>query len=233
MRFLNNKAGMFQKACTKEVATLWNHQNKEVNMKKIIFAGCILTIILFLFPLSSIAKGGKGGGDSLVCPFEGNITGLELDFGDGFSLDLGLGLPVTITYVEVEASGQEMTVVIPPKKFIYNANLFGGWDSAKGKIFAYATMNLGKKRGKVEDVTLVFQFDFATIFERFDIKKKEIPADCADLLEVNVPKKMNLYFEVTNAQLIGPEELVNGADMPTFNFVLVIEKGKLVLVEIF
>jgi hypothetical protein len=38
---------------------------KFINTKKVIVAGCILTIALFVFPLSSFAKddkGGKGGG---------------------------------------------------------------------------------------------------------------------------------------------------------------------------
>ena len=201
-------------------------------MKKIISAACILTIVLFIFPVSSFAKGGKGGQDSLVCAFDGDITGLEFDFGDGFPLDLGLGLPATITYVEVEASGQESTVLIPPKKFIYNANLSEGWDSGKGKIFANATLDLGENEG-IDDVTLEFQFDFATIFERFDIKKKEILTDCTDLLDVTVPKKLDLFFEVTNAQLIGPVSLVNQGDVPPLNLVLVIDKGKLVLVKTF
>ncbi|MEJ2164777.1 MAG: hypothetical protein P8X90_04550 [Desulfobacterales bacterium] len=203
-------------------------------MKKIIFAGCIITIVLLLFPLGSIAKGGKRGGEPLICPFEGNIEGLEFDFGKGFPLDLGLGFPVTITHVEVEASGQELSVVIPPNKFIYNADLWGGWDSEHGKIFLDATVVFGKKHGRVTDVMLEFQFDFATIFERFDIKKKDLPADCPDLLDVTVPKKENLYFEVTNAQLIGPEWLINDVDAPPlYNLVFVVDKGKIVLVKIF
>jgi len=199
-------------------------------MKKIIAVGCILTIVLFFFPLSSIAKGGKRGKDSqapLVCPFEGDIQGLEFDFGDGFPLDLGSGLKVTITHVKVESPGQELTVVIPPKEFIYNADLWNG------KLIADAKMDVGKKRGKADDVTLEFQFDFATIFERFDLKKKEKPEDCPDLLDVTVPKKLNLYFEVTNAQLSEPAWLVNNSDLPLQNLVLVIDKGKLTLVELF
>lgn len=198
-------------------------------MKKIIFAGCIITIVLLLFPLSSLAKGGNRGGEALLCPFEGNIEGLEFDFGVGFPLDLGLEFPVTITHVTVEASGQELSVVIPPNKFIYNADLWGGWDSEHGKIFLDAKVVFGKKQGSAKDVTLEFQFDFATIFERFGIKKKDLPADCKDLLDVTVPKKENLYFEVTNAQLIEPAWL----DIPPSNLVFVIDKGKIVLVKIF
>ena len=228
-------------------------------MKKIISVGCILTIFLFcFFPASSIAKGSKRGKDSqmpLVCPNEGNIYGLEFDFGKGFPLELLPGLQITITHVEVQASGQEVTVVIPPEEFIYNADLSGGWhsedgsdewdsdqgsngwnsehgshgwDSERGKILATATVDLGKKHGKVKDVTLEFEFDFATLSERFDIKKKELPEDCFDLLDVTVPGKMNLYFQVTNAQYVEPAWLINPSGVPPLNLALVIDKGKLV-----
>lgn len=204
---------------------------KFINTKKVIVAATILTIVLFVFPLSSFAKGGKGG-DSLVCGFKGPITGLEFDFGDGFTLDFG-DFEATITSVEVIATGQELTVVIPPKQFIYSANLSEGSDSADGKIFANAISDFGENEGIVEDVTLEFEFDFATIFEQFKIKKKDIPDACEDLLDVTVPKKVDLFFEVTNAQLIGPEWLVSYGNVPPLNLVLVVDKGKPVLVDTF
>ena len=205
-------------------------------MKKVIVAACILTIALFVFPFSSFAKGGKGGGDSLVCAFMGDITGLGFDFGDGFVFPLGdlLG-EATITSVEVQASGQELTVIIPPKQFIYNASLSEGWessDSVYGKIFANAT--LGN-----DDVTLEFEFDFATIFEQFKIKKKDKTHICADLANITEPKKVDLFFEITNARLTkiiwGPKDVldVDTDEDAFFNLVLVIDKGKLVLVEPF
>ena len=206
---------------------------KSINADKVIVAVCILTLALLIFPLNSFAKGGKkGGGDSLICAFEGNITGLVFDFGNGFTLDFGL-FEATITSVEVQASGQETTVVIPPKKFIYNAILSAGWDGSEyGKILANATLDFGD--GDIEeDVTLEFEFGMANLFEQFKIKKKEIPDACTDLLDVTVPKKVNLFFEVSNARLIAPEWLVGYGNVPPLNLVLVIDKGKPVLVDTF
>jgi hypothetical protein len=208
---------------------------KIIKMKKTIIAAAILTIVLFVFPLSSLAKGGKGGGDSLVCAFEGDITGLVFDFGDGFVFPLGDIGEAIITSVRVVASGQELTVVIPPKQFIYNANLSEGWensDSVYGKIFANAT--LGN-----DDVTLEIEFDSATLFEQFKIKKKDKTDICADLEDITVPKKVDLFLEITNARLTkiiwGPEVALDvDTDEDNFlNLILVIDKGKLVLVDPF
>ena len=179
-------------------------------------------------------KGGKGG-DPLVCAFYGAIKGLEFDFGDGFALDLG-GFEVTIRSVEVQASGQELTVVIPPKQFFYSANLSEGWHSANGKIIAHAALDFGEDGGIVEEV-LEFEFDLAAIFEQFDIRKKERTDIPADLKDITVPKKMNLFFEVTNARLIGPESILNSVPEssrpPPSNLVLIIDKGKPARVDTF
>jgi hypothetical protein len=184
--------------------------------------------------LSSLAKGGKGG-DPLVSAFKGAITGLEFDFGDGFALDLG-GFEVTIRSVEVQASGQELTVVILPKQFFYSASLSEGWHSANGKIVAHVTLDFGESGGIVEDV-LEFEFDSATIFERFKIRKKDRTDIGAHLKDITVPKKMDLFFEVTNARLIGPESLLSSVPEssrpPPSNLVLIINKGKAVQVETF
>jgi hypothetical protein len=228
---------------------------KIINTKKVTIAVCILTIVLFIFPLSSFAKGGKAGGDSLVCASMGNITGLEFDFGDGFPLNLGGGLEVTIIGVEVEASGQETTVITPPKKYIYNAILSaglinsGGGVSAFGKLYAVAILDIG--RAGSMDVILESEFVSANVFEQFKIKKRDLPdsnADileaCADLLDVTVPKKVDLFFEVKEIELTGITDL-EGNDIISdlvsvgfdpsvvqpFNLVLVIDKGKLVLVD--
>jgi hypothetical protein len=168
-----------------------------------------------------------------VCASEGNIDGLEFDFGDGFPLDLGLGLPATITYVEVKAWGQETAVVIPPKQFIYNANLSEG-----GLITADAILYV---EDVARDVTLEFEFGLANIFEQFKIKKKDISSKCEDLLNVTAPKKVDLFFEVTDAQLIGISGDISGVIpkgfdlgyVPPTNLVLVIDKGKPALVETF
>jgi hypothetical protein len=223
---------------------------KLINMKKIIAAACILTIVLFVFPLSSFAKGkgGKGGGDSLICAFEGDITGLKFDFGDGFHLDLGGGLEVTIIGVEVEASGQETTVITPPKKYIYNAILSaglidsGGGVSAFGKLYVVAILDIGGAGSM--DVILESEFVSANLFEQFNIKKKDRTDTCADLADITVPKKVDLFFEVKEAKLTGITDL-EGNDIiwylmsagfdpnvvQPFNLVLVIDKGKLVLVD--
>ena len=203
---------------------------KFIDTKKVIVAATILTIVLFVFPLSSFAKGGKGG-DSLVCGFKGTITGLEFDFGDGFTLDFG-DFEATITSVEVIATGQELTVVIPPKQFIYSANLSEDWDSEDGKIIANAIIIVDDMEVPVE---LVFMFDFATIFEQFKIKKKDIPDACEDLLDVTVPKKVDLFFEVTRTRLVlGIDEATGDYLLgDPFNLVLVIDKGKPVLVDTF
>jgi len=213
---------------------------KLSNTKKVIVVVCILTLALFIFPLSSFAKGGKGGkkggGNSLICAFEGDITGLVFDFGDGFTLDFGV-FEAAIRSVELQASGQETTVVIPPKQFIYNASLSAGWDgSDNGKILANATLEY--EDGFIEeDVTLEFEFGFANLFEQFDIKKKDTPDACPDLLDVPVPKKVDLFFEVTYVRLTkiispGSVEAVIAYES-FFNLVLAIDNGKLVLVESF
>ena len=213
---------------------------KFINTKKVIVAATILTVVLFVFPLSSFGKGGKGGGDSLICAFEGDIQGLVFDFGDGFTLGFeidGNQVEATITSVVVQAKGQETTVVISPKQFIYNTNLSESWESSDwdyGKIIANATLDYGG--GYIEeDVTLEFEFEFATIFEQFKIKKKDMPTECADLLDVTVPKKVDLFFEVTRTRLVlGIDEATGDYLLgDPFNLVLVIDKGKPVLVDTF
>jgi hypothetical protein len=229
-----------------------------IKMNTVILAVCILALALLVFPLNSFAKGGKGGKsdrNSLVCASEGNIDGLEFDFGDGFPLDLGGGLEATIVGVEVKASGQETTVITPANKYIYNAILSAGWIdpqdgvSGFGKLDAIAILNIGKAGSM--DVILESEFVSANLFEQFKIKKRDIPdsnADkfeaCADLLDVTVPKKVDLFFEVKQIELTGITDL-EGNDIigylaseefdpevvQPFNLILVIDKGKLVLVD--
>jgi hypothetical protein len=199
-------------------------------MKKIIVAALILTIVLFIFPLSSFAKKGK----SCVVPNSGNIEDLVFDFGDGFVLELdGLG-EITVLEVIVYAGGRETTVVAPKEKYIYNNSLSEGWvwaqgDDAlvpppvEGELIIYAfTEDYGY---------LEFEFESATLFEHFKIKKRQLDAAC-DGREVKVPKKVDLFFEVKEAQWIGPKDILDSLEYKygfipqPFNFILEIIDGK-------
>jgi len=210
---------------------------KYINTKKIFVVAVILSTALIILPVSSFAKGGKGGGrDSLVCGFKGDIEGLIFDFGDGFTLDFEIGgfeVEATITSVKVISEGQEVTVVIPPKQFIYSASLSDDSDSEDGTVLADATLDYG---GGIieEDVTLVFVFEFATIFEQFNIKKKDKTDTCEDLENITVPKKVDLFFEITETRLVlGTDDTGEYLFSDPFNLVLVIDKGKPVLVDTF
>jgi hypothetical protein len=208
-------------------------------MKKSIVAACILTIVLFVFPLSSFAKGGKGG---CVVPFKGNIEDLVFDFGDGFVLELGDLGEVTVLEVIVYAGGRETTVVTPKKKYIYNNSLSVGWEwgledkalvpqPVNGKRIIYAfTEEFG------DEWPLVFEFESATLFEHFKIDKRQIDAACEGS-EVRVPKKVDLFFEVKQAILIDEfgDPVVGDDDNPLigpFNFILEIIDGKPVHSEV-
>ena len=222
---------------------------KLINTRKVIVAAMILTIVLFVFPLSSFSGPGgpKGGVDPIVCSSEGYITDIEFDFGDGFGLKLPIideyGDPIlddagniiyfeaTITKVQIYAPGQELIVVTPKEQFIYNATLT---EDVTDPGYVYATTD-----GE-DPLELVFEFKSASIFEQFKIKKKDIPdannldAACASLHSVTEPKKVDLFFEVKNARLFLGEDL-NGYDLfaPPFNFILVIDKGKPVVSQDF
>jgi len=96
-----------------------------------------------------------------------------------------------------------------------------------------------------------FSWVTARIIEQFKIRKRDIPdsnADileaCEDLLDVTVPKKVALFFEVKEIELTGITDLEGNdiipylvlegfdpEDVKPFNLVLVIDKGKLVLVD--
>lgn len=235
----------------------------SIKTNKLIVAVCILTLALLVFPLSSVAKGGKGhkkghkkgANESFICAFEGDIAGLEFDFGDGFPFNLGEMLEVTILRVEVKASGYETAVITPPHQYTYNAILSGGvTDSegghqALGELNAVAELNMG--RAGSMDVILKSKFVSANLFEQFKIKKRDIPdsnADindaCEDLFHVAVPKKVDLFFEVKEVQLTGITDLkdeditlnlmstgFNPGDIQPFNLLFVIAKGKLILVD--
>jgi hypothetical protein len=201
-------------------------------MKKIIVATCILTIVLCYFPLSSFARG--GGPKSCVVPFAGNIEDLVFDFDDGFVLELEPFGQITVLKAVIYAGGRETTVVTPKKQYVYNTSLSAGWvGSAEddglipppvdGKRILYA---LTEEYG--DQWPLVFEFESATLFEHFKIKKKQIDAACEGS-EVKVPKKVDLFLEVKQAILI--DEHGQPPAVP-LNFILEIIDGKPVHSEV-
>lgn len=163
---------------------------KLIETKKIIFAVCILSIALFIFPVSSFGEG------ALVCPNEGEIEGLVFNFGSGLPVTLPELGEVTITNATVEASGSEMIVITLSGQYNYHAILWGGIEgSGKGIIYA----------DTVEVGTLVFEFESATLDEHFDIfqvPNQIIPENCDDVLDVVVPDDVDLFFKVKEATLI-------------------------------
>ena len=205
-----------------------------INTKKVIAAVCILTLALFVFPFSSFAKGGAKEG--CVVPFAGNIEDLVFDFGDGFVLELdGLG-EVTVLEVIVYARGRETTVVTPQKKYIYNNSLSVGWvsedeDADAALIPPPVDRELILYAFTEDYGYLVFEFESATVFEHFKIKKNQIDAACEGG-EVKVPKKVDLFFEVKEAQMIGPDYLLGflyskyGFIPQPSNFIIEIIDGK-------
>ncbi len=218
---------------------------KVTNTKKIIAVACILTLALFIFPFGSFAK--KGGAEKgCVVTNSGNIEDLVFDFGDGFVLELPGLDEVTVLEVIVYAGGRETTVVAPKEKYIYNNSLSEGWDwdgDGDGGTGDAALVPLpvhGKRLiyAFTEDYGyLVFEFKSATLFEHFKIKKRQIDAACNGG-EVRVPKKVDLFFEVKEAQLIGPKDILdylgsNSESIPQpLNFIIEIIDGKPVHSEV-
>jgi hypothetical protein len=194
------------------------NMKKPIETKKVFVAVLILTMALFIFPLSSF--GGKGRGCEVRN--EGNIEDLYFYFGDGLQLSLpGLG-EVTVLEVEVFASGREMTVVTPSKQYVYHASLWEGWDDSDHGIIRASTLEL--------PYDLWFEFDSATLFEHFKIKKRQIDAACEGE-EVTVPKKVDLLFEVKNVILLDGD----GNPFPgfePFNLTLTIIDGKPVIIDV-
>jgi hypothetical protein len=197
---------------------------KEANMKKIIVAACILTIVLFIFSVSSFAEGGAEEG--CVVSNKGDIEDLVFSVNPAVELSLSDGLTVNVTFVEVLAAGSEVTEVTGEQEYIYNAHLRKGQkysdNPGKGIIEAY-TKNI---RAPLE-----FEFASATVSESFIIKKHDISAACAGN-EITVPKSVDLTFEVKGAILSGPELLLErllsdyGFIPQPFNFSIEIDNGK-------
>ena len=150
---------------------------KLIETKKIFVAVWILSIALFIFPLSSF------GGRAIVCPNEGPIGGLEFDFGEeGLTVTLPLG-EVTVNYVEVEASGREIIIVTPSGQYIYDAKLGGG------TIHGFD--------GEGTEV-LTLDFSSAALNEHFTIEEEyDILIDCEEIEEVVVPPTVDLFFRAT------------------------------------
>ena len=173
---------------------------KPIETKKIIVAALILTITLFIFPLSSF------GGGALICPEEpqeGNIEGLVFYFGPDFELELPWQEdPVPVVYAIVETFGSEMTVITPSGQYFYHATLSGGiTDEGKGVIYAYDVIPGEEPE---EEPVLVFEFESATLNEHFTIDDYDPLEDCTKLPDIVMPSDVDLFFKVKNARLIFP-----------------------------
>lgn len=163
-------------------------------MKKVIVTTLILTLALFVFPLSSFAKKDNDNGNgAFVCTNEDDISGLVFDFDPSLEVELP-GFPaIAVTSVEVLVDGgSEMAVLTPSGRYNYHAALLGG------TIFAYD-----------EDVdeevpVLVLTFESGTLNENFNIYDVEDPVilkDCEDVLTYQVTDEdVSLFFKVKEAQ---------------------------------
>lgn len=160
-----------------------------IDTKKTFVTALILSIALFTLPFSSFGMG------AFVYRNEANIEGLYFAFGedDGLPVSLpGLG-DVSVTDTLVEAYGRETLIITRSGTYIYRARLWAGIEgSEKGTISASA---ISEGMGLLD---LVFEFESATLFERFTIEG-EIPDDP---LEIEVPPDVNLFFKVREATLI-------------------------------
>ena len=207
---------------------------KFINTKKVSAAVCILTLALFIFPFSSFAWEG------CVTSNKGDIHDLDFLFNPPLDMELPIG-KVSVTEVIVQASGKEEASITPFDKYIYESTLNKGWEylkkgskhSKKGILIANAFYYYytGVEYEK-EDLTLVFEFKEARIFESFSPDDPEDAREVAcenGIIDPDVEVEtgtLQLYFEVKKAKLIG---------MPgvKFNLVLKIdEAGGLVDVDI-
>jgi len=204
---------------------------KFINTKKVSAAVCILTLALFIFPFSSFAWEG------CVTSNKGDIHDLDFLFDPPLGMELPIGT-VYVTEVIVQASGKEEASITPFDKYIYESTLKKGWEylkkgskhSKKGIIIANAFYYTGED--ETEDLTLVFEFKEARIFESFSPDDPEDAREVAcenGIIDPDVEVEtgtLQLYFEVKRAKLVG---------MPgvKFNLVLKIdEAGGLVDVDI-
>ena len=175
-------------------------------MKKFIVTALILTLALFILPLSSFAKkdNDKGNG-AFVCTNEDDISGLVFDFDPSLEVELPGFLSITVTSVEVIVNGgSEMAVLTPSGRYNYHAALLGG------TIFAYD-----------EDVlVLVLTFESGTLNENFniyDVEDPVIPENCEEVLTYPVTDEdVNLFFKVKEARFCDN----SGCGEETFNLML-------------
>jgi hypothetical protein len=212
---------------------------KFINTKKVSAAVCILTLALFIFPFSSFAWEG------CVISNKGDIHDLDFLFDPPLGLELPIGT-VYVTEVIVQASGKEEASITPFDKYIYESTLKKGWEylkkgskhSKKGIIIAnafYYTGVVGDTEDLTlvtEDLTLVFEFKEARIFESFSPDDPEDAREVAcenGIIDPDVEVEtgtLQLYIEVKRAKLVGMPEV-------KFNLVLKIdEAGGLVDVDI-
>ena len=177
---------------------------KLIETKKIIVAAWILSIALFIFPVSSF------GGGALVCLNEGEIEGLVFDFGEGLPVTLpGLEEPVIVTCAEVQAPGREIIIITRSGQYNYDAKIEGGY------IFATTEdVNCGSDW----DPDLVFEFESATLNEHFIIDDIDIILDCEAARTFQVPDHVDvdLFFKAKETILIDEE----GAQLGPFNLML-------------
>ncbi len=180
---------------------------KLIETKKIIVAAFILSIALFIFPVSSF------GGGALVCQNDGDIEGLVFDFGEGLPITLpGLEYPVIVTCAEVEAPGREIIIITPSGRYNYDAKI------EEGLIFA-TTENVDCVPGSLWEPDLVFQFESATLNEHFIIDDIDLILDCEVARTFQTPDDVDvdLFFMAKETILIDEE---GGALLGPFNLML-------------
>jgi hypothetical protein len=181
-------------------------------MKKIIVAALILTIVLFIFPVSSFAWEG------CVIRNKGDIHDLDFLFDPPLDLELPIGT-VYVTEVIVQASGKEKASITPFDQYIYESTLNKGWKhSKKGSKHSKKGSKHSKKGIIIADTEysgpLEFEFKEARIFESFfllpidgevgvagkiECEKGYIDPDADDEGD---PETLQLYFEVKEAKLV-------------------------------
>ena len=177
-------------------------------MKKFIVTTLILTLALFIFPLSSF------GEEALVCPREPgqDIQGLVFDFSELGALPIDLPdknvnwEEFWITCVKVQAQGGELIIVTSSGRYNYDAKLDGGEIFATDDIDAKCDPEVDP----IKEWTRVwtFEFDSATLNEHFIINDNDkdyiMDEGCAIARTFEPPygTPLDLFFKVKKATLI-------------------------------
>jgi len=164
-------------------------------MKKFIVTTLILTLALFVFPLSSFAKkdNDKGNG-AFVCYNDEEIEGLIFDFDPPLDPEDLPGLPIddpiASVVVIVGDGSEEMATITPSQRFNYHATLLDG------------RINAFDEDG---NQVLVLRFESATLNEHYLIEGHIPPEDdCEDFLLYPAPENnadVNLFFKIQNAKV--------------------------------